>query len=186
MSTRRYHIPSVLLVAALLVSLAAPTPSAGNANGAGNGGNSGGNAGNANGGVGSGNSNAAKRRPSKNVQGGYAIKVAGYYRGSGAVRVSGDAISINATVTDPRGKSYALSSGNLEVFEDRFSGDGTLGDMTVTIDGRVDPQDLQDPADPKNKNKNGVLKNARVTFTFRTHTTPSHRARGAGDLREPG
>ena len=178
MNARRRHVASTLLVAALLLSAAVPALS--------NQGNGGGKPDDPGkpGGVGrNGNDNArGKRNPTRKVQGSYGVKIAGYYKGTGDVKVSGDGISIQGTVTDPRGNSYTLSSDKLEVLEDRFRGGGTLGSMTVTIDGRVDPEDVEDPDDPEDKNKKRVLKKGRVTFTFSTNTQPSHRARGAGEL----
>lgn len=142
------------------------------------------------------NDNARGRRtPTTKVQGGYAVKIAGYYTGSGKVAVDSGGVTIEGTVIDPRSKSYALKAGKLEVVEDRFRGEGTLGDMTITIDGRVDPEDPQDPEAPKGpgnsgeapgRSKNRVLIKGRVTFTFSTHTSPSHRARGAGEMRSGG
>ena len=76
---------------------------------------------------------------------------------------------------DPDGKEYTLTARKLDVINDRFTGTGTLGGMSVDIDGRVDPQD---------KRGDEVLKKGRIAFTFRVSN--GKHGRGAGDQRESG
>jgi hypothetical protein len=111
--------------------------------------------------------------PSKRVRGKYVIKIAGYYVGGGEAHATPTGIKISARVKDPAGKEAVLSAKKLEVVNDRFTGKGTLGDMEVDIDGRVDPQD---------KRGEEVLKKGRIIFTFRAAN--GKHSRGAGDQRE--
>ena len=201
MNPCRRQLGSILLAAALLLSAAGPVlsnPGAkpdnpgksnpGKPDGAGKPGDPGSKGGGSSGGNAGGQGNARGRRnPTDKVQGGYEVKIAGYYTGTGRVKVTGDGVTITGDVKDPQNNQYALKTDRLEVLEDRFRGEGTLGGMKVTIDGRVDPAD-PDPAKtggPPGKSKNRVLLKGRVTFTFRTETDPIHRARGAGELRDP-
>ena len=116
--------------------------------------------------------------PSNKVRGKYVLKIAGYYTGSGEAHATGAGIKISAKVTDPQGATHDLTASKLEVVNDRFSGTGELDSASFDIDGRLDPQDPQD------RNRGGVLKSGRITFTFRDAN--GHCGRGAGDLREPG
>lgn len=113
--------------------------------------------------------------PSKRVRGKYVLKIAGYYVGGGEAHATPTGIKISARVKDPDGKEYTLSARKLEVLNDRFTGKGTLGDMEVDIDGRVDPQDRRGEE---------VLKKGRMTFTFRAAN--GRHGRGAGDQRQQG
>lgn len=117
---------------------------------------------------------AASRRPSGKVRGLYVVRIAGYYTGSGEARASSTGIKISARLKDARGKEYNFQARKLEIEDDRFFGTGTLGDMEVKIDGRLDAQD---------RRGNGVLKKGRLTFTFSAN---GHHSRGAGDQRQPG
>ena len=111
--------------------------------------------------------------PSKRVRGKYVLKIAGHYVGGGEAHATPSGIKISARVKDPEGRTAVLSAKNLEVVNDRFTGKGTLGDMEVDIDGRVDPQDRRGEE---------VLKKGRITFTFRAAN--GKHGRGAGDQRE--
>jgi hypothetical protein len=113
--------------------------------------------------------------PSKRVRGKYVLTIAGYYVGGGEAHATPTGIKISARVKDPDGTVYDLSARKLEIVNDRFTGKGTLGDMEVDIDGRVDPQDRRGEE---------VLKKGRMTFTFRAAN--GKHARGAGDQREQG
>jgi hypothetical protein len=116
--------------------------------------------------------------PSSKVRGKYVLKIAGYYTGSGEAHATGAGIKIDATVTDSQGATHELTASKLEVLDDRFRGTGEVGGVQFDIDGRLDPQDPQD------RNRGGVLRRGRITFTFRDAN--GHCGRGAGDLREPG
>ena len=114
------------------------------------------------------------KKPTAKVQGSYVLKIAGYYTGSGDAVASGSGVSINGKVTDPADKEYKLSSGNLEVTNDRFHGTGTLGSANVEIDGRLDPKD---------DGKGNVLKRGRMTLTFRVLDAGNHLSRAAGEMK---
>jgi len=116
--------------------------------------------------------------PSTKVRGKYVLTIAGYYTGSGEAQATGAGIKISAKVTDPQGATHDLTASKLEVVNDRFAGTGELDGVQFDIDGRLDARDAQD------RNRGGVLKSGRITFTFKT--TNGHCGRGAGDLRDPG
>ena len=177
-TTCRSQLVSVLLAATLLLATGLTAPVFADGNG-GNGGNSGG---------GPGKSESApgkakgSKKPSKKVQGSYDVTIAGYYRGSGKADVTESDIRITATVTDPGGRSYQLTSGKLDITDDRFHGEGTLaGAGPAQIDGRVDPADEPEPGQGQGqgqgRGRRPVLKKARIMFTF---SADGHRARGAG------
>jgi hypothetical protein len=111
--------------------------------------------------------------PSAKVRGTYALKIAGYYRGSGEAHASGSGIKINGKVEDPKGNRYTLTSKQLEVTNDRFRGTGTLNSLQVEIDGRLDPKD---------DGTGEVLKRGRITLTFRA--ADGHFGRAAGEMKE--
>jgi hypothetical protein len=113
--------------------------------------------------------------PSAKVRGTYTLKIAGYYTGTGEAQANGSGIKIDAKVKDPKGNPYTLSSKQLEVTKDRFRGTGTLNSLRVDIDGRLDPKD---------DGTGEVLKNGRITLTFRA--ADGHFGRAAGEMKEPG
>lgn len=113
--------------------------------------------------------------PTKKVRGKYVLKIAGFYTGSGEAHATGAGIKISGKVKDPKGVEFKLDSKGLDVVNDRFRGTGTLDSMEVEIDGRLDAKD---------DNNGDVLKNGRITLTFRT--SDGHSSRAAGDLREKG
>ena len=191
MTARRFKLVSVFLAATLLLAIGPGIAAADGKPGSGNGGNSGSNSGGKGGGSGSnagGNSGKARgsKNPSKEVQGRYDITIAGYYRGSGTAQVTGSGITIAATVRDPAGKTYKLTSGKLDITDERFKGDGDLSGFPARIDGRVDPADEPEPGNSgqgqgqgQGRGKKAVLKKARIMFTF---SAEGHRARGAGAI----
>ena len=135
----------------------------------------GGQGGGGQGGGGQGGGQGNNKVPTRKVRGRYNVKIAGYYVGGGEAHATSTGIKISALVRDPDGRQYTLSARRMQVLNDRFTGTGTLGNMDVEIDGRVDPQD---------KRGEEVLKKGRITFTFRVSN--GKHGRGAGEQREQG
>ena len=126
-------------------------------------------------GRGHGRAHGRRRGATPKVEGPYEIQIAGYYTGGGTAEANA-AVSIRAKVTDPNGTTSILQASGLEVINNRFRGNGSLGGRDVLIIGRVDERD--EVTDEKK-----VLKKSRILFTFRDGT---RYGRGAGErIAEP-
>jgi hypothetical protein len=79
-----------------------------------------------------------ERRPPRSNDGAYALRISGYYRGSGTASVTRQAVSITADVKTEGGTAATLKAESLVIDGTYFSGEGTVGDAKVTITGRLD------------------------------------------------
>lgn len=97
------------------------------------------------GGNGNGNSNGRQGGPDDppeqtpaNCDGQYLTYVKGFFTGSGTSNVSGDAISIQASVVGADGVKGSLSAPSLALTGDHFTGSGTANGISLTFTGRID------------------------------------------------
>jgi hypothetical protein len=117
----------------------------------------------------------------KQADGNYAVKVAGDYTGDGTADVTTASIKVSAQVQDPGGKAVTFSF-DLPMNNGRFFGQGSVGEMSCRVSGRVDGGDPVTSGGGKGKGKGGsnkeVLKNARIGVVF--ITTDRHVGRVVG------
>lgn len=135
---------------------------------------------------------SAKRKPNpNNYVGSFTVYVRGYWRGQGTATVTQSTVQIQATVTDDSGNVGTLTTAALNIVDGRFTGAGTVFDIPLIINGRVEAKDPPTAASGngkgKNKGRDGsadeqILTNARLgaTFTTISPTGPSHGGRVAG------
>ena len=109
---------------------------------------------------------------SRNIGGGYHVKVGGYYTGDGSAAISAGSVVITANVTDERGNPGTLQAQGA-LANGHFSGSGSVMGHALVIDGRADAADAQ------GKGKKAVLQIARLVATFASDD--GHHGRVAGD-----
>jgi len=91
--------------------------------------------------------------------GDYAVAVAGAFKGSGTAKVTGNTVTINATVTDLKGATGALTFSVTLKKQNHFNVTGMVIGQTATFTGRLDVPDDQ---------KERAIKGVRITSTFKT------------------
>jgi hypothetical protein len=76
------------------------------------------------------------------INGSYSLTFAGDVKGTGDAVVTPKSVRISGTVTDSAGNELQFSAPlDIDASTYRFSGTGTLGTQTVTVSGRLDPDD---------------------------------------------
>jgi len=111
-------------------------------------------------GIGAGTTNAAT--------GTYVIKIAGYYTGTGQASVGTGVVHITGNVQDPSGAKGLLRA-DIKVSSAHFAGTGTVMQLPMTVEGRVDT------ADTKRGVRNPVQIGPRIVATFTS--SEGHRGR---------
>lgn len=91
------------------------------------------------------------RRSPRSGDGNYQIVVSGFYVGQGTGAISDTAVSLNVPLKGDDGTTPTLQATGLTIDGQYFSGSGTIGGATVTIQGRLD-----------------AARASRLTATFRT------------------
>jgi hypothetical protein len=112
---------------------------------------------------------AKKQTPPGQSVGTYRVWVSGYYSGQGTVVVQHNKVSIDIAVDSDDGEEV-LSASNIQIKNNHFSGDATIGSKHVTVTGRFDIPD-----------GSGVeVEAARVSCTL--ETDDGHKGRFTGYL----
>jgi hypothetical protein len=89
----------------------------------------------------------------------YTLAVAGGFKGQGTANVTGNTVTINATVTDLKGVTGALTFSVTLKKQNHFNVTGTVIGQTATFTGRLDVPDDQ---------KERAIKGVRITCTLKT------------------
>lgn len=100
---------------------------------------------------------AGVARPSaapRAIAGGYSIRIAGSYTGTGRAAVTPATITVTARVTNESGETGTLVARNLPLTKGRFSGTGSILGVRTKVFGRLDAPDGK------------VVKVARLTCTL--------------------
>ena len=130
---------------------------------------------------------SAKKKPNPNTYvGSFTVYVRGYWSGQGTATVTQGTVQIQATVVDEAGNVGTLTTAALTIVDGHFTGAGTVFDVPLLINGRVEAKDppTGGPAKGKEKGKgkggsgeDQILTNARLGATF---TAGIHAGRIAG------
>jgi hypothetical protein len=117
------------------------------------------------------------------AQGSYHILVRGYYNGEGTAQVSGDHVTISATVKDDKGITSSLSA-TCSLTGDHFSGTTVVMGGTATIQGRVEAPDpgagKGNGSNPPNQDQ--VVQHSRIGATFIVSNGHGGRFSGTQDV----
>lgn len=80
-----------------------------------------------------------------NVSGAYLVSVKGSHSGKGNIAVGDTTVTINIEVKNSAGTPGQLIASNVKLVKGRFTGNGTVMGVPMTISGRIDPADKQGP-----------------------------------------
>jgi hypothetical protein len=176
--SRRFTSWTRLLLALSLAAAVAAFPCRARADDGNNGNGNNGNDGNDNGG---GNGRGHGHRDAAQAAGTFVIIVRGYFT-TDAGNANANSATVTATtvtfsqvpVKDDAGHAFLLNA-NLRITDNyHFSGNGTIGSVTVTIEGHVDPTD---PSSRGNGQNRQVVSNPRLECTYTT-ADPANRHGG--------
>lgn len=99
------------------------------------------------------------------AQGTYHILIRGYYNGEGTVYVSGDQVTIQATVNSDQGSPAAFNA-SCSLTGDHFTGTTALPGGTVKIQGRVEAPDPNAGKGNGVPNQDPIVQHPRIGATF--------------------